>query len=385
MFCRRAFKFTRPLAWRFSTVARMDPVIPMRRVSELLQSGISKNQIQLLNYLAAQPISSKLSSEYKVLDDLYVQMIELHKQLEEATLSEEDRRFFENELNETKSLLNEEHERILSGVIVSLYTDEHEAIDSAILEFRGGVGGAESTLFANEMAEYYRHYLLARGCQVIEDNVAQSTSKVLRFKLKGERVFSTMICECGVHKVIRVPETESKGRLHSSTISIVVLPDVPFEFKLNERELRIDYMRAQGPGGQHVNKTDSACRITHLPTGISVHMQDDRSQAKNKARAMELIREKLYQMEWEKKEEEQKLKRKGQIGSGDRSDKIRTYNFPQDRITDHRLNKTVYGIVNYLQNGELFDICIAEINEAIYNDKIAQFYKDMNDKYPSLA
>jgi peptide chain release factor 1 len=368
----------------FSNIPKADLAIPGTKLALFNQFKIPRNHIILLNYLASQPITHKFSSEFKVFDELYVQLIELKKQLQDTSLSPEDKEFFENELQETTQVINEEHDRILNEVVETIYVEETDKIDSAIMEFRGGVGGAESTLFAIEMADYYRHYMAAKGYHVVEENSSQSTSKVIRYKIKGEKVYAIMICESGIHKVIRVPETESKGRLHSSTISIVVLPDVPMEFKLNEKELRIDYMRAQGPGGQHVNKTESACRITHMPSGVSVLIQEDRSQAKNRARAMEIIREKLYQIEFEKREEEQKLKRKGQIGTGDRSDKIRTYNFPQDRITDHRLNKTVFGIVQQLSSGDLFDECISAIQDEQYQAKIDRFYTEMLDKYPDL-
>jgi len=385
MFAGKLLKYFRHSSRLFSNVVKIDPAIPSTKLSQLYEFGISKNQIILLNYLASQPITNKFSSEFKVLDELYAQLIELKRQLKDTNLPAEDKEFYENELKETNQLVEEEHERILYDVVETLYVEENDQIDSAIMEFRGGVGGTESTLFAGEMAEYYRHYLIAKGFSVTEENSLQSTSKVIRYKIKGEKIYAIMICESGVHKVIRVPETEAKGRLHSSTISIVVLPDVPLDFKLNEKELRIDYMRAQGPGGQHVNKTESACRITHVPSGVSVLIQEDRSQAKNRSKAMEIIREKLYQIEFEKHEEEQKLKRKGQIGSGDRSDKIRTYNFPQDRITDHRLNKTVFGIVHQLSSGELFDECIAAIQDEQQQSKIDRFYSEMTEKYPDLA
>ena len=234
----------------------------------------------------------------------------------------------------------------------------------AIIEFRGGCGGQESSIFGAEMKEIFKAFLRSKGIQVSEQS--DPHSKILKLKAVGSKAYNYIRHESGVHKVIRVPETETKGRLHSSTITLLVLPDVPFNFSLLKSDLKIEFTTAQGPGGQHVNKTESACRITHIPSEISVLIQEYRNQHQNKAKALDFIKEKVYQFEFQKKMEADFAHRKTKMGTGDRSEKIRTYNFQQDRITDHRLHKTVFGMTKYLNSGLIFEECIEEM---ILNEK----------------
>jgi peptide chain release factor 1 len=244
----------------------------------------------------------------------------------------------------------------------------------AILEFRGACGGQESFLFASEMKEIFQSFLQSKGfsCSTTSDE-----NKTIILKASGNDVYNYIRHEAGVHKVIRVPETEARGRLHSSTMILMILPEVPFNYDLDEKELKIEYTRAQGPGGQHVNKTESACRIVHEPSGVTVSIQEYRNQHQNKAKALEIIKEKVFQYEFNKKKMKDAEKRKNLNFTGDRSEKIRTYNFQQDRITDHRLNKTVYGMKKYLNQGVMFEECIEEIADIEYearkNDFIEQF------------
>ena len=337
--------------------------------------SIGQKEVSFLRYINRLGDSSRFYQDARLIEDYYSQLKEVESTLEDGSLTPEDQEFYKQEKKEIETAIAEEIERIEDEVIDDYEKDEDSEIDSVILEFRGGAGGEESYLFAEEMMNVYNGYLISKGYSVQSNDKVGSTSKSLSFKAHGNGVYSFIKSESGVHKVIRVPATEAKGRLHSSTISLVVLPSVPFEFVLNDKEVRYEYCRAQGPGGQHVNKTESACRATHIPTGVSVFIQDNREQHKNKLRATEVLRDKIYQIEFQKKKESEKADRKSQIGSGDRSDKIRTYNFQQDRITDHRLNKTVYGISKQLGSGEFFDECIEEIQGREYEEKIEKFYE----------
>lgn len=367
--------------FRFSSDQRTFNNTFQSKMLSLIKNGVDTNKIRLFAFLSELPLTDKISQESKVFDELFSQILDIYSSLENEKVGTEDHQFYSTELEQTTATIEEEYNRILTSAIEGHFKSEIDDIEGAKLEFRAGVGGAEALLFADEMSHYYSNYLIHKGYK-IEFLTGQALGgKVVSFKAKGEGVYKLMIHESGVHKVIRVPETERQGRLHSSTISLVVLPDVPFEFKLNEKELRYDYMRAQGPGGQHVNKTESACRITHVPTGLAVLIQEDRSQAKNRELAFEIIREKLYQLEFDKKMGDEMEKRKTQIGSGDRSDKIRTFNFPQDRITDHRLGKTVFGIKNVLNSGEIFDECIEAMTEIENKKRIADFNAMLAEKY----
>lgn len=238
--------------------------------------------------------------------------------------------------------------------------EENKDMVGAVLEFRGACGGQESQLFAEEMKDYMENFLRSKGFAGVSSS---NDGKTIRLKVSGREIYNYIRFEAGVHKVIRVPQTESRGRLHSSTMTLMILPEMPFNFDLDQKQLRFEYMRSQGSGGQHVNTTDSACRVTHIPSGLAVVIQDSRNQHENKARALEVIREKVFQHEFEKKREKDLANRRSQVSTGDRSEKIRTYNFQQDRITDHRLQKTVFGINEYLGGGVIFEECIEEMKD----------------------
>ncbi len=215
-----------------------------------------------------------------------------------------------------------------------------------ILEIRAGVGGEEAALFAGSLQRMYEMYAARRGWQmeVISLNSTELGGiREIVCALSGEGVYASLRFESGVHRVQRVPETESGGRIHTSTVTVAVLPQVDeVELELDPRDLRIDTFRSSGAGGQHINKTESAIRITHLPTGTVVECQDERSQFKNKARAMQVLRSRLYEAKVREREEEQSAQRRGQVGTGMRNERIRTYNFPQGRVTDHRIGLTLY-------------------------------------------
>jgi peptide chain release factor 1 len=231
---------------------------------------------------------------------------------------------------------------------------------NAFVEIRAGTGGDESALFAGDLARMYQRYCERRGwrTEIVSESASELGGyKELVLRIEGDRVYESLRFESGGHRVQRVPATESQGRIHTSACTVAVLPepDVAEEITLDPAELRIDTFRASGAGGQHVNKTDSAIRITHLPTGIVAECQDDRSQHRNKARAMAVLQARLRDKERRERQAKEAATRKGLIGSGDRSDRIRTYNFPQGRVSDHRINLTLYKL-DRVMDGELDDL-----------------------------
>ncbi|GAB4346744.1 MAG: peptide chain release factor 1 [Gammaproteobacteria bacterium] len=251
--------------------------------------------------------------------------------------------------------------------ILLLPTDPNDQCNT-FLEIRAGTGGAEAALFAGDLFRMYSRYAENRGWKVeilSESPAEQGGYKEIILRITGDQVYSRLKFESGAHRVQRVPQTESQGRIHTSACTVAVLPE-PAEIdqiEVNPADLRIDTFRASGAGGQHVNTTDSAVRITHLPTGIVVECQDERSQHKNRARAMTLLQAKLLNAEREKQAQEQSETRRALVGSGDRSERIRTYNFPQGRVTDHRINLTLYKLDEILE-GDLDAIIEPLISES---------------------
>jgi peptide chain release factor 1 len=238
---------------------------------------------------------------------------------------------------------------------------------SAILEVRAGTGGEEAALFAGDLFRMYQRYADKHGWKVAIMSASESANggyKEIIANITGKGVFSRLKFESGVHRVQRVPETEAQGRIHTSAATVAVLPEAEeVDIKVDEKDLRIDVFRASGPGGQSVNTTDSAVRITHLPTGLVVSQQDEKSQHKNKAKAMKVLRSRLYELEREKLDAERSANRRSQIGSGDRSQRIRTYNFPQKRVTDHRIGHTLHQLDLVLEGSALDELVDALITE----------------------
>ena len=232
------------------------------------------------------------------------------------------------------------------------------------MEIRGGAGGEEAALFAHSLLRMYTMYAEQKHFRVEVTNINETEIggvKEVSFVVEGEGAYSRLKFESGVHRVQRVPETETSGRIHTSTVTVAVLPEAEeVDFDINPSELQIDTYRSSGAGGQHVNKTESAIRITHLPTGVVVECQDERSQYKNKDRAMKILRSKLLDAERQKQQSAIAAERKSQVGTGDRSERIRTYNFPQGRVTDHRIGLTLYKI-DAIMDGDLDEIIDALI------------------------
>ena len=274
---------------------------------------------------------------------------------------EELRELAKEELNESKARI-EELEQELKVLLLPKDPNDDKNV---IVEIRAGAGGDEAALFAAEIYRMYVHYAESQRWKVetLEmEEIGIGGMKSVNFMITGQGAYSKMKYESGVHRVQRVPETESGGRIHTSTITVAVMPEAEeVDVEIDEKDVRIDVMRASGNGGQCVNTTDSAVRLTHYPTGIVIYSQTEKSQIQNKAKAFALLRAKLYDMECQKAHDAEAEARRSQIGTGDRSEKIRTYNFPQGRVTDHRINLTLYKL-DKIMNGdiqEIIDACIA--------------------------
>ena len=265
--------------------------------------------------------------------------------------------------NEIKNILIKKkiNEKILKIFLIP--KDEADE-KNAILEIRAGTGGLEASLFAADLFKMYEKISIKKKWSIEIISISKSEAGGLKeaiFLIKGKNIYSTLKYESGVHRVQRVPDTETQGRVHTSAATVAVLPEAEdIDVKIDDKDLRIDVFRSGGPGGQSVNTTDSAVRITHIPTGTVVSQQDEKSQHKNKAKAMKILRSRIYESERIKKDKERAKDRKNKIGSGDRSERIRTYNFPQERVTDHRINLTMHKLTEFM-NGELFD----EMNESL--------------------
>lgn len=306
----------------------------------------------------------KLNKEYKDLEELdkvyqeYKNVLDNIRSAKEMLSEETDpemREMAKMELDELENKRPEMEEQIKFMLIPKDPEDDK----NAIIELRAGTGGDEACIFVEDIYRMYTMYFKEKGwkVEVINSHEGGTTGyKEISMNVEGEGVYGGMKFESGVHRVQRVPETESQGRVHTSAITVAVLPEAEeVDFKLNMSDVRRDTFRASGAGGQHVNKTDSAIRLTHIPTGIVVECQDGRSQHKNYDKALSVLRSRLYQIELDKIQDERAEKRKSLVSSGDRSAKIRTYNYPQGRITDHRINKTIYNLSNFM-NGDISEM-----------------------------
>ena len=330
-------------------------------MSELSEPSVTSNQERFRSLMKEQsdlePIVKAYQEYKKSTQDIEDSLVMLDEE------SDEDmREMLKEELNDAKARVEELEQELK---ILLLPKDPNDD-KNVIVEIRAGAGGDEAALFAAEIYRMYVHYAEGRRWKVETMNVDEigiGGMKEVQFMINGKGAYSVMKYESGVHRVQRVPETESGGRIHTSTISVAVMPEVDedIDIVIEDKDIRIDVMRASGNGGQCVNTTDSAVRLTHYPTGIVVYSQTEKSQIQNKAKAFALLRAKLYDMEQQQRHDAEAELRRSQIGTGDRSEKIRTYNFPQGRVTDHRINLTLYKL-DKVMNGdiqEIIDACIA--------------------------
>jgi peptide chain release factor 1 len=259
-------------------------------------------------------------------------------------------------------------------VRMSLVPKDEDDERNAILEVRAGTGGEEAALFATELFRMYQRYAALRGWKFEIMDLSETGLggfKEATASIIGRSVFARLKFESGVHRVQRVPETEASGRIHTSAATVAVMPEAEeIDINIDDKDLRIDVYRSSGPGGQSVNTTDSAVRITHLPTGLVVIQQDEKSQHKNKARALKVLRARLYELERQARDSARAADRKSQVGSGDRSERVRTYNFPQGRVTDHRINLTLYKI-DKVMSGEALDEIIDALTQADTAERLA--------------
>ncbi len=303
-------------------------------------------------YKNLTPIIEKFR-EYKKAKEANDEAVEL---LNAGGLEKDFKEMVQMQLEESKEQISMCEEELKIMLLPKDPNDEK----NVIIEIRGGAGGEEASLFANSLYRMYTMYADSKGWkhEVMSANETELGGyKEISFSVEGEGAYSRLKYESGVHRVQRVPETESQGRVHTSTVTVAVLPEAEeVEFEINEAtDLKIDVFRASGAGGQHINKTESAVRITYLPTGLVVECQDERSQFKNKERAMKILRSRLYEEQLRAQENEIAAQRRSQVGTGDRSERIRTYNFPEGRISDHRIGLTIYRLEQFL-NGNLDEV-----------------------------
>ncbi len=353
-------------------------MIPKKKVEEL----ISKHSILEKELSSGQIDKKKFAEKSKDYSDLN----EIIKEVREYDLFNQNKKDLEKIINDKDSEqdIKELAESELSELVkkkdrnekkIKLFLLPKDDADkkNAIIEIRAGTGGLEASLFASDLFKMYEKVSHKKKWILELISISKSDAGGLKeviASIKGKNIYSTLKYESGVHRVQRVPDTETQGRVHTSAATVAVLPEAEeVDVKLEEKDLRIDVFRSSGPGGQSVNTTDSAVRITHIPTGIVVSQQDEKSQIRNKEKGLKILRSRIYELERQKKEDERSKERKSKIGTGDRSERIRTYNFPQGRVTDHRINLTLHKLDEFLE-GEVFDEIVENLNLHAQEEKL---------------
>ena len=345
-------------------------MLPQEKIQNLIDRHLELEKQLSFGHIDKKKYA-EISKEYADLNDIIKHAKEylsyqkdtedLHNIINDKNSDLEIREFANTELENLKNnyLKNEKK--------IKLFLLPKDLADSknAIIEIRAGTGGLEASLFASELYKMYEKVSNKKKWNMEIISISKSDAGGLKeviALIKGKNIYSSLKYESGVHRVQRVPETETQGRVHTSAATVAVLPEAEeVDLKINETDLRIDVFRAGGPGGQSVNTTDSAVRITHIPSGLSVSQQDEKSQHKNKAKGMKILRARLYELERTRIDQERSADRKSKIGTGDRSERIRTYNFPQGRVTDHRINLTLHKLEEFLE-GEAFDEIIESLS-----------------------
>ncbi len=344
-------------------------MIPVKTIEELIFKHSSLER-DLSSGKIDKKVFAEKSKEYFDVNEIIINAkkyisfakdkAELEKILSDKNSDEELKKLAEIELLD----LQNQHELNEKKLKLFLLPKDEADKKNAIIEIRAGTGGLEASLFASDLFKMYEKVSHKKKWSLEIISISRSDAGGLKeviASIKGSNIYSTLKYESGVHRVQRVPDTETQGRVHTSAATVAVLPEAEeVDLKINDSDLRVDVFRAGGPGGQSVNTTDSAVRITHIPSGISVSQQDEKSQHKNKAKGMKILRARLYELERSRIDQERSQDRKTKIGSGDRSERIRTYNFPQGRVTDHRINLTIHKLNEFLE-GEAFDEMIESL------------------------
>ena len=344
-------------------------MVPLSKVKDLITKH-SKLEKELSSQKIDKKSFAEKSKEYSDLGDIIKEAIsyfnfqknknELENLINDNDTDKEIKDLAVRELNELEKN-NENNEKKIK--LFLLPKDEADT-KNAMIEIRAGTGGLEASLFASDLFKMYEKVSNKKKWSMEIISISKSDAGGLKeviASIKGKNIYSSLKYESGVHRVQRVPDTETQGRVHTSAATVAVMPEAEeVDVKIEEKDLRIDVFRSSGPGGQSVNTTDSAVRITHIPTGIVVSQQDEKSQIRNKEKGLKILRSRIYELERQKRDEERSKDRKSKIGTGDRSERIRTYNFPQGRVTDHRINLTLHKLSEFME-GEIFDEMIENL------------------------
>ncbi len=355
-------------------------MIPINKIKdliskhELIEKELSSGEVEKKKF-------AEKSKEYSNLNDIINQAkeycsfennkIELEKIINDEKSDKEFKELAKVELNEL-IIKNENNEKKIK--LFLLPKDEADS-KNAIIEIRAGTGGLEASLFASDLFKMYEKISHKKKWSLEVISISKSDAGGLKeviASIKGKHIYSSLKYESGVHRVQRVPDTETQGRVHTSAATVAVLPEAEeVDVNIEDKDLRIDVFRSSGPGGQSVNTTDSAVRITHIPSGIVVSQQDEKSQIRNKEKGLKILRSRIYEFERQKRDEARSIDRKSKIGSGDRSERIRTYNFPQGRVTDHRINLTLHKLEEFME-GQIFDDIIENLSLQAQEEELSK-------------
>ena len=354
-------------------------MIPKNKVRDLisrhslLEKELSSGEIEKKKF-------AEKSKEYADLNEIIKEVNEYYtfdndkkdlKKIVDDKVNDKDMRELANKELEDLIKKNENNEKKIK--LFLLPKDDADK-KNAIIEIRAGTGGLEASLFASDLFKMYEKVSHKKKWILELISISKSEAGGLKeviASIKGKNIYSTLKYESGVHRVQRVPDTETQGRVHTSAATVAVLPEAEeVDVKIEEKDLRVDVFRSSGPGGQSVNTTDSAVRITHIPTGIVVSQQDEKSQIRNKEKGLKILRSRIYELERQKREDQRSKDRKSKIGTGDRSERIRTYNFPQGRVTDHRINLKLHKLDDFLE-GEIFDDMVENLNLQAQEEKLS--------------